>query len=125
MSWTSPVTVPVTMVPCAVPTRPLRASPYSMDRAAEAAGFVLPGAHGLHDLRQDHRPAAEEVADDLHPLHRRPLGHLERPVEALPRLLRVLLDEGVDAVAERVREPLLDRALPPRQILLGPHSLAC
>ena len=90
----------------------------------EVGDRLLHRSGGLHDLREEHLPGAEEVADDLHPVHQRPLDHLERPFEVLPRLLRVLLDERVDAVDECVREPLLDGAFPPRQVLLGPHRLA-
>ena len=48
-----------------------------------------------------------------------PFDHLERAVVGLPGLLGVVLDEVDDAVHERVREPLLDGALAPRQVLLA------
>ena len=41
-----------------------------------------------------------------------------------PRFLDVLLDEVHDAVDERVREPLLDAAAPPREID-GPARRRC
>ena len=76
----------------------------------EVRDRALHRARALHDLRQEHLPGAEEVADDLHPVHERPLDDVERPRGLAPRLLRVLLDEVDDAVHERVREPLATRA---------------
>ncbi len=73
----------------------------------EVGDRTLHRARALHDLRQEHLPRPEEVADDLHPVHERPLDHVERPGRRLPRLLGVLLDVVDDPVDERVREPLL------------------
>ena len=73
----------------------------------------------LHDLRQEHPARAEEVADDLHPVHQRALDHVERPRRIRARLLGVLLDEVDDAVHERMLEPLADRRLAPREIELA------
>ena len=84
--------------------------------------FHRPGA--LHHLRQEHLPGAEQITDDLHPGHQRPLDHIERAIVALPCLLRVLLDELVDAVHERVLEALFDRGLAPREIELLLHGAA-
>ena len=64
-------------------------------------------------------PDAEEVADDLHPLHQRPLDDVERPPGRGSRLLGVLLDEVDDSVHERMREPLLHRRLAPGEIELA------
>ncbi len=54
----------------------------------------------------------------------RALDHVERPRQPLPRLLGVLLDEVDDPVHERVREPLLDRRLAPREVALALRALA-
>ena len=70
----------------------------------------LHGARALDDLRQEHLAGAEQLADDLHAVHQRPLDDVERPRILAPRLLDVLLDEIDDAVDERVRQPRLDRA---------------
>ena len=100
-------------------------------RAAVAAGLLglherlqvgdgaLHRPRALHHLRQEHLPGAEEVADDRHPVHQRPLDHVERPRQLLPRLFRVLLDEVDDPVDERVGEPLLDRRLAPGEVELA------
>src|SRR5262249_2902392 len=50
--------------------------------------------------------------------HERAFDHVERPLGALPRLLRVLLDGVDDAVNERMLEALLDRRLTPREVYL-------
>ena len=113
MSCTSPLTVAST-------TR-LRGRGLGLLRLHErlqVGDRTLHRARALHDLRQEHLPRAEEVAHDLHPVHERALDHVERARELLPRLLRVLLDEVDDAVHERVREPLLDRRLPPGEVAL-------
>ena len=73
----------------------------------------------LHDLREEHPAGAEEVADDLHPVHQRAFDHVERPRRVRARLLGVLLDEVDDAVHERVLEPLADGRLAPREIQLA------
>ena len=69
----------------------------------EVRDGALHRARALHDLREEHLPRAEEVADDLHAGHQRPLDHVERALVLLPRLLGVLLDEVDDPVHERVR----------------------
>ncbi len=81
-----------------------------------------PGA--LHDLRQEHLPRAEQVADDLHPGHQRSLDHVERALVALPGLLGVLHDEPIDPVHQRVGQALLHGALAPGEVLLLRERLA-
>ena len=107
-------------------------------RAAVAPGPLLLGGHvrlqvgdgalhrprALHHLRQEHLSRAEEVADDLHPVHQRALDHVQRPLGRGARLLGVLLDEVDDAVHERVREPLLDGCLAPGEVELALGRLA-
>ena len=77
---------------------------------------ALHRSSALDDLRQEHLPGAEEVADDRHPVHERPFDHVEWPSGAATRLLRVLLYEVDDPVHERVSEPLADRGLAPGEI---------
>ena len=84
----------------------------------EVGDGSLHRAGALDDLRQEHAPRAEEVADDPHPVHQRALDHVERSCGRLARLLDVLLDEVDDPVHERVLEPLADRRLAPRDVLL-------
>ena len=70
-----------------------------------------PGA--LDHLRQEHLAAAEEVADDAHAAHQRSFDHFQRPGRPLSRLLCVGFDIGIDAVHERVGQPLFDREFTP------------
>ncbi len=81
-----------------------------------------PGA--LDDLRQEHLPGAEQVADDLHAVHQRPFDDVERPRVLPARLFDVGLDEIHDAVHERVRQAGLDRLLAPRQVVLALLAVA-
>ena len=84
----------------------------------EVPDGALHRASALDHLRQEHLPRAEEVADDLHPVHERTFDHVERTRGTLTRLLRVLLDEVHDPVHERVRESLLHGRLAPREVEL-------
>jgi hypothetical protein len=79
----------------------------------EIPNGALHRARALHDLRQEHLPGAEEVADDLHPLHQRPFDHVERSRGLQARLFGVLFDVVDDPVHERMRKALLDRPLAP------------
>ena len=81
------------------------------DRALHRAG-------ALHDLREEHPPRAEQVADDAHPVHQRPFDHVERPCSHLTGLLDVPFDEVDDPVHERVLETLLDGRLAPGEVFL-------
>ncbi len=76
-----------------------------------------PGA--LHHLGQEHLPGAEQVADDAHPVHQRPLDHAQGAPVGESRLLGVLDDEVVHAVDQCVGEALLDASLSPAQIHLA------
>ena len=87
------------------------------DERHEVAHGLLHHARALHDLRQEHLARAEEIADDVHAVHQRTLDHVDRPRVLLPGFLGVLDDVGRDAAHQRVREPLLDRARAPREIL--------
>ncbi len=119
MSWTSPFTVASTTFPCTRPEALL-----VLHVRLEVRDRTLHRARALHDLRQEHLPGAEEVADDLHARHERAFDDVERPRQLLPRLLCVLLDEVDDPVHERVLEPLLDRRLAPREVALAPGAFA-
>ncbi len=79
---------------------------------------LLHHARALHHLRQEHLAGAEQVADDVHAGHQRAFDDVQRLRQLLARLLRVGLDEIGDAVDERMREALLDRAFAPGEILL-------
>ena len=48
-------------------------------------------------LGEEHLARAEKVADGLHPVHQRPLNHMQRPRHRLAALLHVLVDELDDA----------------------------
>ncbi len=48
----------------------------------EVRDRLLHHARALHDLRQEHLARAEEVADDVHPVHQRAFDHLDRPPAA-------------------------------------------
>ena len=64
-------------------------------------------------MRQEHFSCAEQVADDVHAVHQRPLDDVNRASKFLPRLLGVSLDVLDDPLDERVTQPLLDRAFAP------------
>mmetsp|Transcript_55188 Transcript_55188/g.146427 ORF Transcript_55188/g.146427 Transcript_55188/m.146427 type:complete len:1471 (+) Transcript_55188:155-4567(+) len=78
---------------------------------------LLHHARRLDHLRQEHLARAEEVANDVHARHQRPLDHLQVGLVQVARLLRVLLDKLGEALDESVRQPLGDRSLPPRQLV--------
>ena len=88
-----------------------------LDVRDEMADRLLHHARRLDHLRQEHLARAEEVADDVHPGHQRPLDHLDRPRVVLPRLLGVLDDVRGDALHQRVRKPRLDGAFAPGEVL--------
>ena len=73
----------------------------------------LHGACALHHLRQEHLARAEEVSDHRHAGHQRPLDDRDRSTQFGERLLGIGLDEGVDSLHQRVRQPLRHRAAPP------------
>ena len=70
-------------------------------------------ARAFDDLRQEHFSRAEQVADDVHAVHQRPLDDVNRASKFLPRLLGVGLDVLDDPLDERVAQPLLDGSLAP------------
>ena len=79
---------------------------------------LLHHAGGFHHLGQEHLAGAEEVADHAHAVHQRAFDHLERAAVFQAGFLGVLVDELVDALEQRVFEPLLDRLLAPGEVFL-------
>ena len=74
---------------------------------------LLHDARALDDLRKEHLPGPEEIANHVHAGHQRPLDDGERRAVLPSRLLDVGLDEVDDAFDKRVRQALLDGAAPP------------
>ena len=69
-------------------------------------------------------PGPEQVADDVHAVHQRTLDDLDRAGRGLARLLGVLDDERVEALDERVGQPLVDRQLAPGEgVAAGPDRV--
>ena len=115
MSWTSPLTVAVTIVPA---RRPVPSRSRLEVRDEDRDGLLHdPGA--LDDLGQEHPAGPEQVADDVHPGHQRALDDVERTGRGEARLLGVLDDVGVDAGHQGVGQALVDRSLAPGQVLGG------
>ena len=91
--------------------------PLALHERLQVGDRLLHDPRALDHLREEHLAGPEEVADHLHAVHQRPLDDVEGPGQGLPRLLRVGLDVVGDAVHEGVREPLVHRSLPPREVL--------
>ncbi len=81
--------------------------------------FHHPG--GFDHLGQEHLAVAEEVAHGVHAVHEGPFDHLDGALELLTGLFGVLLHVGVDALDERVGEPLCHREGAPL-VLVGGHG---
>src|SRR5579862_2674809 len=95
-----------------------------LDEGHEMGDGALHDAGALHHLRQEHFAGAEQVADDVHAVHQRPLDDLERPCRLEPRRLGVLYDVIVDALDERVLETLTNRELAPLVVLRALRAAA-
>ena len=84
---------------------------------------ALHHARGFDHLRQEHLAGAEQVADDVHAVHQRAFDDFDRAAvrRLLPRFLGVLDDMRVDALDQRVGQPLADRQRAPfgELLLLG------
>ena len=74
---------------------------------------LLHHARRFHHLRQKHLSRAEQVAHYAHAIHQRPLDHRQRPSQLHARLLGIRLDVLIDSLHQRVRKPLLHRAVAP------------
>ena len=70
----------------------------------------------FHHLRQEHAAGAEQIADDVHAVHKRAFDHRERARRFKPRFFDVGGDEISDAVDQRMRQPPLHRPFAPREI---------
>ena len=70
-------------------------------------------AGAFHDLRKEHFPLAEEVADDLHAVHQRTFNHVERARVFLARFFGVLVDVIDDAFDQGVGQTVLHGRLAP------------
>ena len=116
MSCTSPLTV----ASSDLPLRRTNTAGLVLHEGLEIRDGALHHARRLDDLREEHATGSEEVADDAHSVHQRPLDHVQRPRRFLPRLFRVVLDEVDDPVHEGVLQTLADRLLAPAEIELPP-----
>src|SRR6185437_2195633 len=61
-----------------------------LDVGDEIRYRALHDPRALDDLRQEHLPRAEQIADDVHAVHERSLDDLQRMLEGVPRLLGIL-----------------------------------
>jgi hypothetical protein len=81
---------------------------------------LLHHACALHHLRQEHLAGAEQLAHLVHAGHQRAFDHVQRAAalrrDLLPADLGVGHDELVDAVHQRVSQPLLDGGCTPCQL---------
>ena len=84
-----------------------------LDEGKQVGDRLLHDARRLHHLRQEHLTGAEQVADDVHAVHQRPLDDLDRAGGGEPRLLGILDHMGVEALDEGVLQPLGDGQQPP------------
>ena len=85
---------------------------------------LLHDSRALNHLGEEHATAAEAIAHDVHAVHERSLDHVERPRKLEARGLRVLSDELVEPLNQRVEEPFPYGPLPPGEIFLDP-PLGC
>ena len=126
MSWTSPLTVARTILPCVLATLPGRDHRrlLGLHERRQVGDRLLHHARRLDHLRQEHLAGAEQVADHAHAVHQRPFDDQQRPAQLGARLFGVGVDVGVDALDQRVGEALLDRAVAPLLGLLGVDDFA-
>ena len=106
------------------PARAARLAALRVHERLQMRDRLFHHARGLDDLRQEHLARAEEVADDVHPVHQRPLDHRKRRTELEARLLGVLHDELVDPVDKGVHEALADRQFAPAEVEFALDALA-
>ena len=115
MSWTSPLTVAMTILPLGLRRR---SSLLRLDVGQQVGDRLLHHARRFHHLRQEHLARAEQVADHVHAVHQRALRSPRSAARLQARLLGVVDDEGVDALDQRMLQPLLDRPAAPFGVLL-------
>ena len=98
---------------------------FCLDIGEEVRHGLFHHTRGLHHLRQEHLALAEQVADDVHAVHQRPFDHLDRAGGGETGFLGILDDMRVDALDQRMLEPLDHRpAAPFGGFLLGFFVLA-
>ncbi len=85
---------------------------------------LLHHAGGLDHLGQEHLARSEQIAHHAHAVHQRAFDHQQRAAQLDAGFLGVDLDVGVDALDQRVRKALLDRAVAPFFGLLFAHHRA-
>ena len=73
-------------------------------------------ASRLHDLRQKHFAATEQVTYDRHPVHHWPFNDVQAAIVFLTCLFGVVDDVFVDAFDQCVREAFFDGSFTPCQI---------
>ena len=78
----------------------------------------------LHHLRQKHLAGAKQIAHHAHAVHQRTFNHQQRPPQLHARFLGVRLDVHVNPLHQRMRKPLLHRAVTPFLGLLFFHFLS-
>ena len=78
---------------------------------------ALHHARRLDHLRQEHLARAEQIANDIHSRHQRPLDDVKRSNRRETRLLDILIDEVGHAIDEGVFETLGDGFVAPCEVL--------
>jgi hypothetical protein len=93
---------------------------FGLDVRQQVRHRLLHHACALHHLRQEHLAGAEQLAHLVHAGHQRAFDHVQRAAalrrDLLPADLGVGHDELVDAVHQRVSQPLLDGGCTPCQL---------
>ncbi|EGF30551.1 hypothetical protein IMCC9480_1254 [Oxalobacteraceae bacterium IMCC9480] len=94
---------------------------FDFDERNQVGHGLFHHACRLDHLRQKHLALAEQIANDVHAIHQRAFDHVDRPAavgqQLLARFFGVFDDPLRDAVDQRVRQPLLHRAVAPFEVL--------
>ena len=93
-------------------------SPLRVHERRKKGDRFLHHAGGFYDLRKEHLAGAEQVADDAHSVHQRPLDDVERTRVFPPALLGIGVNVGIDAPDQGMGQPCLDGFCAPGEILL-------
>ena len=95
----------------------------ALDIGDEHRDRLLHDARRLDHLRQEHLARTEQVAHHVHPVHERAFDHIERPLRPARRASSVSSStNSIDALDERVLEPLGDRELAPFEVVARASS---
>ncbi len=89
---------------------------FGLDEGQQVGHRLLHHPRGLDHLGQEHLAGAEQVADHVHPIHQRAFDHIQRTGRLGAGLLGVGLDEGVDAMHQRMGQALAHAAGAPLQV---------